>query len=181
MNPTKIVKQKITYSNSKSKMENEVQRKHLDKWIKEHVTFDPLTTTSLQLAYSHYCSFMLQQNVLPFTKKTFSILLRLEFKDKENNYELEFYTRSSVHIRGLRIDEKNVELVQKADSDTVFTSSGKKLVKLGKLVPDSERGVFFEPFDLFEEAESGNMFKRSGKELVSMTEKNIFELFKTQN
>ena len=152
-----ILEQTTEYSNSnsKSKTQKETQREHLDKWIEEHVTFDPLTTTSLHYAYSHYCSFMLHQNGIPFTKKTFSILLRSQFKDKEDNYEVEFFTRSNVRIRGLKIHKKNVEnieLVQKTDRNDVFTISG---------IPREEVTEFVQ-------RSGGTLLVRRGKELVSI-------------
>lgn len=59
---------------------------------------------SLQELYLNYRIFTsLGFNIIPFSKKLFSITLKLKLQQKIQHKEIEFYTRSRVFIREMQL------------------------------------------------------------------------------
>jgi len=83
---------------------NQFQEQKFMSWANQNIKFNPLYTISLQELYLNYRIFMsLKFNMVPFTKRLFSITLRRKFQQKIQDKQIKFYTRSRVFIRGVRL------------------------------------------------------------------------------
>lgn len=112
-NEKKIKNMQMRQSSIKVKnCKDKIQRQHFHYWLNECVEFAPLYTISLQELYSNYCHFIdMRYRTVPFSKKFFSINLKLTFEKKIQDTEVVFFTRSRVFIRGIKLTE--FEIIEK--------------------------------------------------------------------
>src|SRR5689334_2881022 len=93
--------------NTKSlEIDNHLQQNQFDNWITHQVEFDPLTTVSLEQLHLNYCYFISREyKTVPFSKKLFSMTLKIKLKEKIENKQIQFFTRSRIFIRGIKLPE----------------------------------------------------------------------------